>query len=157
VAAMWSIELLAALAWKAPRGRMQNGWTVGVCIRIGRPAGEGNCLRADSSVGREHSHRTIKEEFYAIASPKIYPAMEELRKDADQRGGWHDQRHRHCGKCTLWQDANAGCTDETKSPSWRNNRITSSSFSSDSWPKSARRQFTPAVLNLPDGLAHKKQ
>ena len=56
----------------------------------------------------ERFHRTIQDEFYAIAfRKKIYTSLEELQKDLDEWIRWYNQERTHSGKyCfgkTPWQ------------------------------------------------------
>jgi transposase InsO family protein len=56
----------------------------------------------------ERFHRTIQEEFYAIAfRKKIYTTLEEIQKDLDQWLDWYNKERTHSGKyCfgkTPWQ------------------------------------------------------
>lgn len=56
----------------------------------------------------ERFHRTIQEEFYAIAfRKKIYTTLEEIQKDLDQWLDWYNKERTHAGKhCfgkTPWQ------------------------------------------------------
>jgi transposase InsO family protein len=56
----------------------------------------------------ERFHRTIQEEFYAIAfRKKIYTSLEELQKDLDEWLDWYNKERTHSGKyCfgkTPWQ------------------------------------------------------
>jgi transposase InsO family protein len=47
----------------------------------------------------ERFHRTIKDEFYAVAfRKKLYPTMEELQKDLDQWVEWYNQQRPHSGR-----------------------------------------------------------
>lgn len=90
----------------------------------------------------ERFHRTVQDEFYAIAfRKKIYPSLEELQKDLDEWLEWYNKERTHSGKyCygktpwqTLLESRSLALEKQLDESPWRDRQETSSAIDKPSY------------------------